>query len=386
MSQTTAEPVPKMMRAAIWRTIGQPLTLEDIPTPIPRRDEVLVKVTACGICHSDLHVLDGAIPFPQPAVLGHEISGTVAALGPDTQRLGLDLEIGQRVSGAFLMPCGWCEHCAAGHDDLCTEFFEKNRISGQLYDGTSRLRGANGETIAMYSMGGLAQYAVVPITSVAPIPQSMDMVPAAILGCAGLTAYGAVRRAADLRLGETVAVVAVGGVGSNLVQLARIFGAKQVIAVDVDDEKLAAARRLGATDTVNSRTTDARQAVLDATEGRGVDVAFEALGLPQTFELTLQLLAPGGRMVPVGLGVAGQSASVEINLMVRRSLRIIANYGARTRTDLPAVIDLAERGVLRYRDLVTRQFGLDQVNDAYDALRSGAITGRAVVNMTGSNP
>ncbi|MFK5644935.1 zinc-binding dehydrogenase [Ornithinimicrobium sp. LYQ121] len=379
---TTTDPnptVPPTMRAAVWRGAGRPLTLEELHTPVPQQDEVLVRVTACGVCHSDLHVLDGAIPFPQPAVLGHEISGTITALGPGAERRGLT--VGRSVSGAFLMPCGWCTHCVAGRDDLCSEFFGKNRLAGQLFDGTSRLRGLDGETVAMYSMGGLAEYAVLPATSVAPLPPELEMVSAAILGCAGLTAYGAVRRAADVRPGETVAVVAVGGVGSNLVQVAAAFGASQVIAVDIDDEKLAAAGRLGATHTVNSLTTDARQAVLDLTGGRGVDVAFEAVGGPRTFELALQVLAPGGRMVPVGLGAAGETAPVEINLMVRRSLRIIANYGARTRTDLPAVIELAASGALRYRDVVTRTYGFEEVDEAYGALRAGTITGRAVVTI-----
>ncbi len=380
MSTSQTQQIPELMRAAVSRAPGQPMNLENIPTPRPQRDEVLVRVTACGVCHSDLHVLDGAIAFPHPAVLGHEISGTVAQLGPDTQRPGI--KVGQRVSGAFLMPCGRCEHCATGRDDLCTEFFDKNRLSGHLYDGTSRLHGADGQSIAMYSMGGLAEYAVLPITSVAPLPEGIETVPAAILGCAGLTAYGAVKRAADVRFGETVAIVAVGGVGSNIVQLARAFGAAQVIAIDVDDDKLAAAERLGATLTINSRTTDARQAVLEATQGRGVNVALEVLGIPQTFELALTLLATGGRMVPVGLGTAGATAPVEINLMVRRSLRIIGNYGARTRTDLPAVIDLAAQGALRYRDVVTRIYSLDEVNDTYQALRDGAITGRAVIALT----
>lgn len=379
MTSTPDHQIPATMRAAVSHTAGEPLSIETIPTPRPRKDEVLVRVEACGVCHSDLHVLDDAIPFPRPAVLGHEISGTIAALGPGTARTGI--EVGQRVAGAFLMPCGQCEYCAAGRDDLCVPFFEKNRVFGQLYDGTSRLQGSGGETIAMYSMGGLAQYAVLPITSVAPLPDSMEAVPAAILGCAGLTAFGAVRRAADVRQGETVAIVAVGGVGSNLVQIARAFGAAQVIAIDVDDSKLEAAKRLGATMTVNSRTVDAREAVMDATGGRGVDVAFEVLGIPETFAQALSLLSPGGRMVPVGLGSAGSTAPVEINLMVRRSLRIIGNYGARTRADLPAVIKLADEGVLRYREVVTQVFGLDDVNTAYDKLREGAITGRAVVTI-----
>lgn len=379
MTSTTESPIPATMRAAVSREAAGPLVLETIATPQPLEGEVLVRVGACGVCHSDLHVLDDAIPFPRPTVLGHEISGTIAAFGPGANRRGLAM--GQRVAGAFLMPCGHCEHCVRGRDDLCLPFFEQNRLRGQLYDGTSRLHDLDGTTLAMYSMGGLAEYAVLPVTSVAPIPDSMDAVPAAILGCAGLTAYGAVRRAADLRQGETVAVIAVGGVGSNLVQIARALGAAQVIAIDVEDGKLAAAERLGATMSINSATVDVRDAVMSATGGRGVDVAFEALGLPQTFETALSVLAPGGRMVPMGLGSAGSTAAVEINLMVRRSLRIIGNYGARTRADLPAVIRLADEGALRYRDVVTKVFAFDEVGVAFDELRKGAITGRAVVSI-----
>ncbi|MBD7919607.1 zinc-binding dehydrogenase [Cellulomonas sp. Sa3CUA2] len=371
--------VPATMRAAVLRAPGAPLSVEEVPTPRPARDEVLVRVAACGVCHTDLHVMDGSIAFPTPAVPGHEVSGTVVALGPEAERYGF--EVGMNVAGAFLMPCGRCEYCGRGRDDMCTVFYERNRLKGQLFDGTSRLTDADGATLAMYSMAGMAEYAVVPVTALAPLPDGVDPVAGAILGCAALTAYGAVRRAAELEFGETVAVVAVGGVGSNLVQLARVFGAREVIAVDVDDEKLAAAERLGATRTVNSRTVDARAAVLEATGGRGVDVAFEVLGSPGTFAQAVSLLAAGGRMVPVGLGAAGSTAEVEINQVVRRGLRIIGNYGARTRVDLPAVVDLAARGLLRYQEVVTRRFALAEVNDAYGALARGEIQGRAVVTM-----
>lgn len=377
----TAEPgaIPKVMRAAVLAEPGAPLIVQEILTPRPKRGEVLIRVAACGVCHSDLHVMHGSIPFPTPAVLGHEVSGTVVEVGQDVDRV--DMKVGQQVVGAFLMPCGQCPYCSEGRDDMCTVFFERNRLKGQAFDGTSRLRSVDGDTLAMYSMAGLAEYAVVPVTAVAPLPVGIETVPAAILGCAALTAYGALRRAANLRYGETVAVVAVGGVGSNLVQLARVFGAREVIAVDIDDEKLAAAERLGATKTVNSRTTNAREAVLEATDGRGVDVAFEVLGSAQTFGQALTLIAAGGRMVPVGLGAAGATAEVEVNQVVRRGLQIIGSYGARTRTDLPAVVDLAARGLLRYRDVVTRVYPLDEVNVAYEALARGAITGRAVIAM-----
>ncbi len=279
------------------------------------------------------------------------------------------------------MPCGSCPACAAGRDDLCGPFFSMNRLNGTLYDGETRLADCEGNPIAMYSMGGLAEYCVIPVTSVAPVPDTMDPVASAILGCAALTAYGAVRRSADLRAGQSVAVVATGGVGSNVIQLSKAFGAKDVIAIDISDEKLDAALALGATAVVNSATENARERVFEMTGGFGVDIAFEVLGRPQTWETALNVLRDGGRMVPIGLGAGVQTAGVEINRTVRRSQSIVGSYGALTRQDLPEVIRLAEAGIIRYEDIVTRQVSLDEVADTYEALRRGEIQGRAVVKM-----
>ncbi|MCQ5272610.1 MULTISPECIES: zinc-binding dehydrogenase [Actinomycetes] len=372
--------IPDTMRAAVLRDYDKGLQVETIRTPRPKAGEVLIKVTACGLCHSDLHVIGGAIAFPLPAVLGHEVAGTIVELGPGTEHTGL--EVGQQVAGGFLMPCGQCRHCAAGHDELCEPFFELNRLKGVLYDGTTRLYSLDGEPIQMYSMGGLAEYSVVPATALAPVPEGVDPVSSAILGCAAMTGYGAVRRGADIKYGETVAVVAVGGVGSNIVQIARAFGASQVIAIDVADDKLEAVKAFGATATINSMTQDAREEVLKLTNGRGVDVSFEALGIPSTWNTALDVLADGGRMVPIGLGAGRQTAEVEINRTVRRSQSILGSYGARTRQDLPAVVDLAARGIINYDDLVTRRFSLDEAGAGYEALRNRAVQGRAVVDMS----
>ena len=372
--------IPDTMRAAVLRDYDKGLQVETIRTPRPKAGEVLIKVTACGLCHSDLHVIGGAIAFPLPAVLGHEVAGTIVELGPGTEHTGL--EVGQQVAGGFLMPCGQCRHCAAGHDELCEPFFELNRLKGVLYDGTTRLYSLDGEPIQMYSMGGLAEYSVVPATALAPVPEGVDPVSSAILGCAAMTGYGAVRRGADIKYGETVAVVAVGGVGSNIVQIARAFGASQVIAIDVADDKLEAVKAFGATATINSMTRNAREEVLKLTNGRGVDVSFEALGIPSTWNTALDVLADGGRMVPIGLGAGRQTAEVEINRTVRRSQSILGSYGARTRQDLPAVVDLAARGIINYDDLVTRRFSLDEAAAGYEALRNRAVQGRAVVDMS----
>lgn len=372
--------IPDTMRAAVLRDYDKGLQVETIRTPRPKAGEVLIKVTACGLCHSDLHVIGGAIAFPLPAVLGHEVAGIIVELGPGTEHTGL--EVGQQVAGGFLMPCGQCRHCAAGHDELCEPFFELNRLKGVLYDGTTRLYSLDGEPIQMYSMGGLAEYSVVPATALAPVPEGVDPVSSAILGCAAMTGYGAVRRGADIKYGETVAVVAVGGVGSNIVQIARAFGASQVIAIDVADDKLEAVKAFGATATINSMTQNAREEVLKLTNGRGVDVSFEALGIPSTWNTALDVLADGGRMVPIGLGAGHQTAEVEINRTVRRSQSILGSYGARTRQDLPAVVDLAARGIINYDDLVTRRFSLDEAAAGYEALRNRAVQGRAVVDMS----
>nr|WP_197380501.1 zinc-binding dehydrogenase [Mycolicibacterium mengxianglii] len=370
------------MRAAVWtgKETGPTLQIEHIPVPQPKQGEVLVKVSACGVCHTDLHVMKGEVAFPSPAVLGHEISGSVVALGPDTTPVrGVD--VGAKVVGAFIMPCGQCRQCQRGRDDMCLPFFAQNRLKGTLYDGTTRLHRADGTPLAMYSMAGLAEYSVVPINALAPLHDGIPEAAAAILGCAAFTAYGAVHQTAALQPGETVAVVAIGGVGSSIVQLARAAGAGTIIAVDISDEKLDAAKKLGADHGVNSSTTDSVAAVRELTGGAGVDVAFEVLGRQQTFEQAVKMLTDGGRMVAVGIAAGAATASIEITPLVRRGLRVMGSFGGRTRQDLPAVIDLAASGVFSVEDTVTRTYSLDAAGEAFDALARGEIQGRAVITM-----
>lgn len=363
------------MKAAILESAPGGLRIEEIPIPEPHAGEILVKVSACGVCHTDLHVMKAEVAFPTPAVMGHEISGTVAALGPGVA----GPPVGTRVASAFIMPCGFCPACGAGRDDLCDSFFAMNRLKGTLYDGTSRLRRQDGTPIAMYSMAGLAEYSVVPATDVFPLVDGLPLEESAVLGCAIFTAYGAVRHGADLRGGERVAVVATGGVGINIIQIAKAFGASQIIAVDIRDEKLDAAMRLGATDTVNAAASDATARVRALTEGKGVDVAFEVLGLPQTFTQAFDMIRDGGRMVAVGIAPGKTTAPVEITRLVRRELRIIGSYGARTRSDMPEIIRLAAQGIFRPETMVTQRFSLEQADAGYQALARGEIVGRAIV-------
>ena len=364
----------KMAAAVLEKAPGN-LRIEEIPVPEPGEGEVLVKVSACGVCHTDLHVMKAEVAFPMPAVLGHEISGTVVSLGPGVA----GPPPGTTVCSAFIMPCGRCRLCAIGRDDLCDNFFAMNRLKGTLYDGTSRLRRPDGSTLWMYSMAGLAEFAVVPATDVFPLPAGLPVAESSILGCAVFTAFGAVRHSADLRGGERIAVVAAGGVGLNIIQIAHAFGASQIIAIDVADEKLEIARRVGATDVINSRTANAAERVRELTDGRGVDVAFEALGRPETFSQALDIIGDGGRMVAVGIAPGKTTAPVEITRLVRRGLKIVGSYGARTRADMPEIIRLAARGTFRPEAVVTTRFPLAEVDTAYQALARGEIVGRAIV-------
>jgi succinate semialdehyde reductase (NADPH) len=365
------------MRAAVLPGVGRPLQVEQIPVPRPRRGEILVKVAACGVCHTDLHVMKGEVAFPAPAVMGHEIAGTVAELGEGVAGPA----VGARVVGTFVMPCGECDACRRARDDLCGPFFAMNRLRGTLYDGETRLFREDGTPLAMYSMGGLAEYAVVPATAVFPLPDSQPLEESAIVGCAALTAYGAVRHAASVRVGERVVVVAIGGVGSLVVQLARAAGATQVVAVDIGEAKLEAARRLGATDPVDASAGDPVEAVLELTGGGG-DAVFEVIGTEQTFVQALAMVRDGGRMVAVGIAPVDVRAPVEITRLVRRSIRIVGSYGARVRSDMPTLLGLVEAGVLTPAESVTRRFRLAEAAAAYEALDRREIVGRAIVTMS----
>uniref|UniRef100_A0A2P2IX99 Alcohol dehydrogenase class-3 isoform X1 n=1 Tax=Rhizophora mucronata TaxID=61149 RepID=A0A2P2IX99_RHIMU len=264
------------MRGAVFWEPNKPLTIEEFRMPRPKAGEVLIKNKGCGVCHSDLHVIKGELPFASPCALGHEITGEVVEHGPLTDGKIIErIPVGSRVVGAFIMPCGNCFYCSKGHDDLCEDFFAYNRSKGTLYDdlcedffaynrskgtlydGETRLFLRNsGKPVYMYSMGGLSEYCVIPANALTILPNSLPYTESAILGCAVFTAYGAMAHAAGVHPGDSVAVIGIGGVGSSCLQIARAFGASDVIAVDVQDEKLQKAKIFGATHTVNALKED----------------------------------------------------------------------------------------------------------------------------------
>ncbi len=365
------------MKAVVLSEVGGRLTLEEIPTPRPKVGEVLVRVAACGVCHTDLHVIKGEVKFPLPCVLGHEISGVVEEVPADVKAV----QPGAPVVCSFIMPCGVCHYCVRGRDDLCETFFAMNRLKGTLYDGESRLHRPDGSPLAMYSMGGLAEYAVVPATDVFPAPATVPLSDACILGCAMMTAYGALKNQARMQPNESIAVVGTGGVGSNAIQLAKAFGAGHIIAVDIRDDKLAAAQELGATHGVNAATGDAVAEVLAITGGRGVDVAIEALGRPETVVNAFMMTRDGGRVVIIGIAPGTTTAGIEITRLVRRGIHLMGSYGSRVRTDMPDVLGLAARGHVSPSRPITRRYRLEQADEAYAALSRGEIVGRAIMTI-----
>ncbi|CAJ1937695.1 unnamed protein product [Sphenostylis stenocarpa] len=375
--------LPSYMRGAVHWEPNKPLSIEDFRMPRPKAGEVLIKTKACGVCHSDLHVMKGEIPFSSPCVVGHEITGEVVEHGAlsDSQTIER-LPVGSRVVGAFIMPCGSCSYCSKGHDDLCEAFFAHNRANGTLYDGETRLFLRNsGKPVSMYSMGGLAEYCVVPANGVSVLPESLPFTESAILGCAVFTAYGAMAHAAQVRPGDSVAVIGTGGVGSSCLQIARAFGASDIIAVDVRDEKLQKAKIFGATHTVNSAKEDPIEKIFEITGGKGVDVAVEALGRPQTFAQCTLSVKDGGKAVMIGLAQAGSLGEVDINRLVRRKIQVIGSYGGRARQDLPKLIRLAETGIFNLGHAVSRTYTFEEANKAFQDLNEGKIVGRAVIEI-----
>ncbi|PZC46871.1 MAG: S-(hydroxymethyl)glutathione dehydrogenase / alcohol dehydrogenase [Chloroflexi bacterium] len=366
------------MKAAVLNKVGAPMTLEDLRLSEPRAGEVQIRVVGCGVCHTDLHVIKGEVGFPTPAVLGHEVSGIVEEIGPGVEGLAT----GDPVVCSFIMPCGRCNYCFQGRDDLCVNFFDYNRLKGTLYDGTTRLARADGSDVWMYSMGGLAERAVVPAGGVFKFQSDIPLDRASIIGCSVFTAYGAIKNQAKVSAGESVAVFAIGGVGINVVQIAKAFGATDVIAVDIRDDKLEMAKRLGATEVINAATEDAPARIREITNGRGVDVAVEALGRPETILQAYQSVADGGRVVIVGISDAGTTVPIEITRTVRRGISIIGSYGARVRTDMPTVIRLVERGLVDINAAISKVYTLDDVNEAYDTLNKGQTVGRSIISFT----
>jgi len=362
-----------LTRAAVLWEAETPLSVEEVELAEPRAGEVRVRIAAAGVCRSDLHVMDGTWKYELPMVLGHEGAGVVDAVGPGV----LDPRVGDAVALAWVTGCGRCRACASGAPALCEIGSHLHRMP----DGSSRLRARGRELTHFMATACFAEHVVVPATQAVGLPEGTDLEVAALIGCAAMTGVGAVLNTARVQPGERAVVFGCGGVGQCIVQGLRAAGAHPIVAVDVTAAALELARSSGATETVRAGSGHERRAIKRATGG-GADVAFEALGLPATIEAAYASLAGGGRAVIVGMPARDATITINVISLAGQALSLVGSlYGSsRPHFDVPRLLELEDAGLLSLGSLIARRYPLDEINRAYDDLRSGA-PGRGVITF-----
>lgn len=358
------------MRAAVLREVGAPLSIEDVELTGPGPGMVRVALAASGVCHSDLSLQDGSMPQATPAVLGHEGAGVVTETGPGVT----SLSEGDHVVLSWVAPCRRCWYCLAGRPELCEHGMD-HAFAGPY--GTAR-----GDAVwCGLGTGTFAEETVVPETAAVRIDPAFPLGLAALAGCAVVTGVGAVLNTAKVAAGEAVAVVGCGGVGLAAVQGARLAGAWPIIAIDRVPAKLEMARANGATHTVDATADDPATVARDLTGGRGVDHAFEVVGLSSTILMTYAIARRGGTVTVVGAGGFDDLVSISaMNLMVDAKRLQGSVYGSTDPArDIPRMIALAQAGALDLERLVTARIGLDGVNDAFAAMVGGEVARSVIV-------
>jgi Zn-dependent alcohol dehydrogenase len=363
------------MRAAVLRETGSPLSLEEVQLDEPRAGEVLVRIEAAGVCHSDLHYMTGDLAAKLPLVVGHEGAGIVEAVGPGTDGR---VSVGDRVAMLWRPRCGECEACVAGNPVLC-RFGRVLATTNGLMDGTSRLHSGEEQLHHLMGVSCFADRVVVSQTSVLKVPDGVPPEIAAISACAVITGVGAVLNAVQRPGGQPLAVFGAGGVGLAAVMGAAMAGAHPVIAIDLDPAKLELARRVGATHVVDAREGNVVERVLDLSDG-GVPWMIEAVGAPATMAQAFGCLRPAGTMVAIGLNRADATFPVPVNELVQRQKRVIGSlYGSSNpRLDLPRIFALYLAGRLPLDELIGGRRPLTEVNEAYADLRAGGV-GRTIL-------
>jgi S-(hydroxymethyl)glutathione dehydrogenase/alcohol dehydrogenase len=358
-------------RAAVQYAPGEPIRVEEIELDPPGVHEVQVRMVAAGVCHSDYHVVTGELPSYLPIALGHEGAGVIEAIGPGVT----NYQVGDHVVLSFMPSCGVCPACTAGHANLCDR--STARVPGALIDGTYRMHNQAGTNVGQFCfVSTFSEHTVVPDISLVPIDQHYPLNRAVLVGCGVLTGVGSVIYRARVQPGSTVAIFGVGGIGTNIVQGATIAGARTIIAVDIHDFKLEKARELGATHSINSRTTDPGAEIRKITEGLGVEYAFDAVAAPDTTSAAYKAVAKGGTLVIVGLAPATQTSLpiMPLNLVLTQKTVMGVIYGdARPRNDIPTMLKMYETGRLKLDELVTHTYTLDQINQAYADMIGGKI-------------
>lgn len=331
------------MKAAVFNGPNKPLDIMEVATPTPGAGEILVKVAGCGLCHTDLHFLDhGVKTFKEPPlILGHEPAGTVAALGDGVE----GWNEGDRVMIPAVLSCGHCHYCRKGRENICAQMI----MLGNNIDGA------------------YAEFVVVPAKDLVEVPDSLPLERACVIADAISTPYHAVKNRARVQPGDAVAVVGCGGVGLNVVQCATLAGAT-VIAVDLNEERLAIARTLGAVETVNPAEVDRVDKHIRKLTDGGVDIAFEAIGNPKTMATAFGLLRRGGRLCVIGY--SADQLTISAAKLMYFELEVVGSLGCGG-GDYPEIIKLVEAGRIKLDPVISGTVALDDINDGLDKLRNG---------------
>jgi S-(hydroxymethyl)glutathione dehydrogenase/alcohol dehydrogenase len=352
------------MKAAVLHAANQPLTIEEAALTKPESREVLLRTAFAGLCHSDLHFIDGLYPHPTPCVLGHESAGIVEAVGDGVTYV----KPGDHVITCLSVFCGTCSQCVTGHPNLC------ENTDVKMPPGVSRrLSWKGGELINQFlNLSSFAEQMLVHENSMVKIDPDIPLDRAALVGCGVMTGVGAVFNAAKVEPGATVAVIGCGGVGLSAVNGAALAGAERIIAIDTVASKLEVARELGATDTLNASNADPVKEVRDMTGG-GVHYSFEALGTKTTAEQAFGMLRPGGTATIIGMVPFGVKIELHgYDFLRDRKIQGTSMGGNRFRVDMPRLLSLWRQGRLKLDHLISGKIKLEQINDGFAALKSGA--------------
>ena len=351
------------MKAAVFHGPQQPLTIEQVDIDAPRAREVVVRTVASGVCHSDLHFVDGYYPHPAPAVLGHEAAGIVEEVGPHVT----EFKPGDHVIACLSVFCGHCSYCLTGRTHLC----QSRPVRTPQEPPKLTWNGAPVNQFA--NLSAYAEKMLVHENGLVKVRDDMPLDRGALIGCGVTTGVGAVLNTARVEAGATVAVYGAGGVGLAVIQGARIAGAGMIIAVDVFEKKLAQARELGATHTVDASKGDPVKAIRELTNG-GVEYAFEAIGLKKAAEQAFECIRPGGTATVIGMIPVGQKVELEGSMFLREKRIQGCSMGSnRFKVDMPKYVDFYQRGLLRLDEMITRRGRLEDVNDAFRAMKAGEV-------------
>lgn len=354
------------MKAAIFRELHQPLTIEDVEIDRPGPHEVLVRTVAAGVCHSDLHCINGTLPTRTPAILGHEPAGIVEAVGSEVSGLAA----GDHVIACTSIYCGHCTQCRLGRPHLCTDRADCQRKR----DEKPRLSQKGVRLTQFADLAAFAEQMLLHERAVLKIADDVPLDRAALLGCAVTTGVGAALNTAQVAPGSSIAVFGCGGVGISVIQGARIAGARQIIAVDIRDNKLETAKHFGATHALNGTAGDTVREIKRLSDG-GVEYSFDAIGNPKVLEQCIYCLAPRGLATLVGAIPPNEKVEFTSgHLFVEKRVQGCYMGSNRFHLDMPKYLDLYRQGRLNLDDMISRRSPLDDVNEAFRAMEAGEVT------------